>query len=121
MCHINMGFMMPKRPFNLALVFVIALFFASTAMACPNCREALTNGSATPQAPADRPLPTDPPALADSQTIYAGNMAEGFAYAIYIMLAVPYLLLAAGGYGLYRVTRPRASATETGTSTQTVQ
>lgn len=113
--------MMPKRSFNLAFAFVVALFFASSAMACPNCREALTTGSATPQAPAERPSPTDPPALADSQTIYAGNMAEGFAYAIYIMLAVPYLLLAAGGYGLYRVTRSRASATATNGSTQAVQ
>lgn len=89
-------------------------------MACPNCREALTDGSTTPPAPAERPSPTDPPALAVSETIYTGNMAEGFAYAIYIMLAVPYLLLAAGGYGLYRVTRSRASSAGTDGSTQTV-
>jgi hypothetical protein len=70
------------RSHGLFLMLAAALFFCATAteaMACPNCRDSLPNGQQV-EGQAAQP-----------------NVAKGYAWSIYLMIAVPFTLAAAMG------------------------
>ncbi|MCE9592435.1 MAG: hypothetical protein K8S99_18165 [Planctomycetes bacterium] len=95
-----------------ALAFIAVMAFAPLiASACPNCREAMADEAADNKTvlPSARPLATDPMPLAVVEPGPSGDTPKGYAYSIYLMIAVPYTFLAAGGFGIYYFTRNRGS------------
>jgi hypothetical protein len=81
---------------SLTLAFLLSLsLFLSTAQACPNCKDSLPNG---------QPASTDGAATP--------QVAQGYAWSIYFMLAVPFTLVAALGGAAYVVSKRAAQVTQ---------
>lgn len=88
------------------VALVMAMLMTAAAQACPSCREAVGEASAlanedSASVARERPSPFDPPPVAVGDFASSGDLAAGFSYSIYAMLAVPYLMLAAGGFGIH--------------------
>lgn len=78
----------------LAVALAIALS-VSTAQACPACKDALPSGQS-----------------ADGESAGGAPLAQGFAWSIYLMLAVPFTLVTALGSAAYVVSKRAALVTQ---------
>ncbi len=74
-----------------AMTLAIAVLTASPAAACPNCKENLSNGK-------------------NAQGEDAPNVAQGFAWSIYVMLAVPFTMAGLLGFAAWKLSKHAAKA-----------
>src|SRR5205814_1861068 len=72
----------------------VLLASPATARACPNCKQLIASNS-------------------PGQGTSEGGMGKGFNYSIYIMLAVPFLMMGSFGFGLWYVVRQQSGAQST--------
>ena len=73
------------------LVMLAVMVFSGTADACPMCNDALENGkTASPES----------------------NLSKGFAYSVYFMLPVPFLIMGGFGYLIHTALRQDAASLE---------
>jgi hypothetical protein len=78
----------------IALVAVLGLAPLTPVAACPNCKSMMSEDNADPAQQAQR----------EQQA----NLGRGMSYSVYVMLAVPYLLLAGFGGGIWWAIRKNA-------------
>ncbi len=70
---------------RLSVVFALTAAMGATAWACPLCKDNLDNAAG------------------------GGGLAQGFYYSILAMVAAPYAVVAAIGFGVYRASRRAGS------------
>ncbi len=82
------------RQFAIILLIVFVSLASSPAAACPACKENLSNGQTNGQGEA------------------TPNLAQGFAWSIYLMIAVPFALAGGLGFAAWKLNKQAKLASQ---------